>query len=416
MKRTLRSAVALVTATLFFLFPLLSTSAQPLQQDQTFLSALTGEEIDLGMGGDVVFIPEQYNTSASGDYSEEFVWYTAGMSNFELMFVQGPTTAVEYMDVTLSNMIEYYDTFAVVDSVNGENAAWFLGEAELQGDPLLVYFEYEVDVFGDIDFGVMQFSYKDSLIDDMELSQTNVTVGGRETPMNPDLDALNAAVGVDTTETPVATADGSGVSGVGNRGTRVTRQSTSNDDDATPAVDDGTDWEAMGLVSGSEWVSPTHDSRLTWDEELWEFPSDYDQAIMVSDSGYDVLTLQSTDGMGYVFITVDSANGYDPASMVEYWVSDEYLSTFEKEIVILDSSTTRDSASIVYSTVNSKNEPLITIMDVTFEADGTAVYSQLSAAPSTIADVYGQYVDGVQLNGAPVNLTWTLEEIAALAE
>lgn len=203
---------------------------------------------------------------------------------------------------------------------------------------------------------------------------------------------------------------------------RQTRTGLLDDEDSTPEVDDNTTtadldgWEELGLVSDSEWESPTIGSVVTWDTVTWEFPTDYEEAIMVNGAeGYDVLTLQTTDGLGYVYITVEEDTGTSPADLTAYWMSPEYADSFTNEITLFETATTANTASVVYETTNTADQPLFVVVEATFMDDGTLVFSQISAAPETIHDVYGQYLEGVEVNGVALDTTWTVEEVQDLA-
>lgn len=412
MNRFWKSTTVAVATTLLVAMPWLSASAQPTATDTVFTSDLTGEEVNIGDSGLLQFMPDSYSVSESGDYAEEYIWYTGGYSNYELILVQGPTDASEYMDITDQNMANFYDDWEMIDGQDGDDSSWFLGQANYQGTDLLVYFEYQTDVFGDIDLGYMQFADEQDLLDDMSLSQDEVTVGTESVPMNPDMNALESALGssspTDDTEATAEVGDDSG-----NLDTILGQIRGSSNDEveatAEPEVA-GDDWESMGLQGADTWVSPTFDSQITWDTDSWEFPTDYQYAIYLGD-GWDSLTLTTVDGLGYVFITVDQQFDNTPKSLVQYWQSAEYLDSLADDAEIVDFATTRDTASIVYTSTNTEGEPLMTILDASFQDDGTIVFSEISAAPETIDAVYQQYVDGVELNGAPLNLTWEVEEI-----
>ncbi|MCA9832427.1 MAG: hypothetical protein KC435_00610 [Thermomicrobiales bacterium] len=414
MNRFWKSTTIAVATTLLVAMPWLSASAQPAASDTVFVSELTGEEVNLGNSGAFEFMPDVYSVTESGDYAEEYIWYTGGYSNFEVILVQGPTDATEYMDITDSNMGTFYDAWDVIDSQDDGDTSWFLGEANYQGTDLLVYFEYQTDVFGDVDLAYMQFADPIDLLNDMELSQNEVSIGTEMLPMDPDWDALESAIGGGSTDDVDATAE-TDVNAEDAKLDDILGQvrGTSNDEEveATAETDlAGEDWESMGLEGADTWVSPTFDSEITWDTDSWEFPTDYEYAIYLGD-GWDSLTLTTVDGLGYVFITVDQQFDNTPQSIVDYWQTDEFLASRGPDVEVVDVATTRDSASIVYTSTNTAGEPLMTIMDVTFEDDGTAVFSEISAAPERLDDVYQQYIDGVELNGAPINLTWDVEEI-----
>src|SRR5699024_5120713 len=142
-------------------------------------------------------------------------------------------------------------------------------------------------------------------------------------------------------------------------------------DSDTGAVADG-DWEAMGLISDSEWESPTFGNTITWDTN-WLFPEEYDMAIIVNDDPlYDSLTLETVDGLGYVFINVEEVLDTTPVSQADYWNSPEYAERFEdRDFEIVEVSTTRDTATVIYQTVNNADQELYVVLTATFLDEDT---------------------------------------------
>lgn len=456
MKLRTRTITGLLFTILLMVMPFAHVSAQPSEMDTVFTSQLTGDDIDIGDGTELQFVPDQYAFNGNESFQEEYIWIWSTSASFELILVDGPTDAAEYTDITLGNMETYYDAWTLLDTEADATNAWFIGEGEIEGDVLIVYYEYEVDVFGDVDFAYMQFASDVDLIPNMQLSQDQITVGGLSVPLNADLETIadllglptddaestpedettststsrtsrtsrTTAVDSDDTEATVTTGTTSRTSRTtsvdeddsndsetsGNKGTRAT---TSSDTDDTGDTGLG-EWSTLGLVDDAVWESPTHGSTVEWDLDLWEFPLDYESAIIVDPDGWDSLTLQTTNGLGYVFVTVDYTGDNTPRTLLDFWQSEDYLSGVGPDAVIIDSAQTRDSASIIYTTVNLADEPIMVILDGSIQDDGTVVYTQLTAAPDTIAEVYADYVDGVFYNGGTLNLTWDVEEIDEL--
>lgn len=508
MKRTLFSLVLLLGLVL----PAATEAmAQPTVADQTFVSELTGDEVDLGASGDITFIEENYDFRETVSFQEEYIWFTYGWSNFQLVLIGGPNESADYHDITLGNMEEFYDGWELIDEEITDEHSWFLGEGELNGSSLIVYYEFELDAFGDVDLVFMQFTDITTLQSDLEYVQGEVTIGGDSLLPQTDAAEVAALTGYETS-TPEASpdsdeeddattgrsrtsrggtdaADGTGEddsdTGVSrtsrggaddadgtedvdeedesdsdrsrtSRGgsadtdeedestSRTSRTSRSGSDDAedttnesetdrnsrvgragntlTTPTDDGEaddstpvsggDWDAMGLISDTEWESPNHGNVVNWDASMWEFPPDFEHAIVVNeDPPYDILTLQTVDGLGYVYITVDLAYESTPSSMIDYWTSDDYAEQISTGVTVLETGTTANSATLVYETTNSIDQPLTVVMEATFLDDGGIVFSQISAAPDTIHDVYAQYVEGVEIDGAPLEMTFTVEDI-----
>lgn len=454
MKRTVLSVVML----LGLLISPAYAAAQPTSRDTAFTTEYSGLEIDLGNSGDLAFDPEEYSTSEFDGGSEEFVWAGTQWSNFQLIFVEGNNNSEYYMDVTLENQNEFYDSFELLDSDVTDEDGWFVASAELDGFELVVSYFFTLDAYGDTDFALMQFGSADAFVEDMEIAQSEITIDGE--PILADVDTQDIAdllpagdlTDEDDAETTPAsddedvetTPDAGDDGEEGSDGILDPYEPDSTpggisfpiddiDEDGTPDIgtgdgteedvsDDSTaeaaegDWDSMGLVSETEWVSPNYDISVTWDDATWLFPEDYEYAIFLGeDPIYDSLTLETVDGLGYVFVTVEEADGTTPDSQVEFWESPDYAERFEGEFEVVESSSTADTAAIVYETVNNADQPLYVVLTATFMDDGTIVYSQVSAAPETIQDVYGQYVDGVEFDGGPLNMTYTVDDIIEMA-
>jgi hypothetical protein len=171
----------------------------------------------------------------------------------------------------------------------------------------------------------------------------------------------------------------------------------------------------MGLVSDTAWVSPNFQTSVTWDGGMWVFPTEYEFAIYLNDDPvYDSITLETVDGLGYVFLTVREPGNRTPDSLADYYTSAEYADSFEAGVTIIEVSTTQNTVAVVYETVNSRDQPLMTVLTATFMDDGTVIFTQVSGSPERIQDVYAQFEDGVQINGVPLELNYTAEEIAVL--
>lgn len=475
MKAFWKSTAALLTTILIVLMPVANATAQRADTaGDTFESELTGEEIDLGTSGYFTFLEDDYDLRENRSFSEEYIWFTGGWSNFQVVMIDGPSDSESYTDTTLSNMEQFYDPWAVVDQEINDDDGWFVGVGGIDDDELVVFYSFQADVFGDMDMVVMQFSDPSAFADDMTTAQEEVTIGGspvfegfdgeeiqamigdgsESTPESDDEDDNTSETGTSRTSRTSATTDdeddeadadataesessgnrtsrtsSTGVSEdedaeetSGNRTSRTSRGETQ-DDDADNVEEDvesspvaGGDWSDMGLISDTEWESPSYGTTITWDDSIWQFPSDFDSAILINeDPAYDILTIETVDGLGYTYVTVDYVYESTPDSLIEYWQSPEYAEQYSNGIEILETGTTATSATLVYETTNNIDQPLMVVLEATFLDDDTVIFSQISASPDTIGDVYEYYIDGVEINGAPIDATFTVEDIRDIA-
>src|SRR5690606_4358678 len=112
-------------------------------------------------------------------------------SNFQIVLVAGPNEPVDYHDITLGNMVDYYDSWEVLDEEITDDSSWFLGEAGVGDQKLIVYYELERDAIGDVDLVVMQFTDISTFQGDMEFVQNEVLIG--DEPLLPNTDAAALA-------------------------------------------------------------------------------------------------------------------------------------------------------------------------------------------------------------------------------
>lgn len=477
--------------------PGLALAAQPADTDTSFESVLSGDIVDLGTSGEITFVPESYDVSEGRTVSEEYIWFTYDWSNFEVVIVGGDVAADEYYDLTMGNMMEFYEVFEVIEENVGTDHAFFLANATYQGSEMVVFYDYQVDALGDFDLLVMQFAPADALVMDMEFVQQEVTIGEQPLLVNTDPQEIQSILdggstgtgegestptsgnptgtgitermgrlgdantgstataeateasgttrttrttateeatatettgttrttrttrttGTTATEEPTPTETASTSTG-GTRTTRTTRTTATTQTTPTEAATEtaGGDWASMGLVSDTEWVSPNFQTSVSWDGGMWAFPTEYEYAIYLNeDPVYDSITIETVDGLGYAFVTVRDAGDRTPDTLADYYTSQEYADSFDAEVTIIEVSTTDNTVAVVYETVNARNQPLMTVLTATFMDDGTVIFTQISGAPERIQDVYAQFEDGVLVNGVPLVLNYTSDEIAVLA-
>lgn len=539
MKRTLYSLVVLLG---LLITPIAGVAAQPTASDQTYISEITGEEIDIGSSGQISWIAENFDYRETPSFQEEYIWFTYGWSNFQLVLIDGPNVAQTYHNTTLGNMEEFYDSWNLIDEEITVERSWFLGDAEVGGQELIVYYEFELDAYGDVDMAFLQFTDVSTFQRDLEFVQSEVTIGG--TALLPNTDAAELAAltgegsgtpdsspdadqdtetgrtsrtsrtstdtpdeddedatasdrsrtsrgGSDATTEDDAEDDESTTSRTSRGGSDATTEDDAEDDESTTSrtsrggtdatteddaeeddesttsrssrggtdattgddntsetdggdgdrqsrsgrlitsltgtdaetdEDDGStpvsggEWDDMGLLSDSEWESVSYGTTVSWDTASWEFPHDYPYAIVINDDPpYDMLTIQTTDGFGYAYITIDLAYDATPRGLIDYWTSEDYSDQISNGVYVLETGTTANTATVVYETSDSLDRPLVVVLEATILDDGGIIFHQISAAPDTIHLVYEQYVNGVQIDGIPLEMTFTVEDIREIS-
>lgn len=386
MKRTL-----LVVTTILGLFiPISATNAaQPSQFDQTFTSITTGIEFDLGPSGDITFLPGDYEIRDTPPVLGEYIWFTYHGSNFQVLLIGGANDTLSSHDATMGNMFDAYDSWVVIAEQIEVDFSWFIGEAQIGDQIIIVLYSFELDAYGDVDLMVMQFAQPGTLQSDLEFVQSQVTIGSGPLLSHIDAGAVAEVAGVELAMDQQ----------------RSTSQSQS-----------GGEWESLGLLSNSEWQSPNHGLSIGWDVTLWEFPFDYELAITIEgEPPYDSISLERIDGTGYMFITVDAIfEDGNPNDLLEYWTSQDYLGNVRNGALLRASILTTTSAMIVYETVVDSGESRVVVQEATYLDNGTIVIAQMWGTPASIHQVYGAFVDGVFLNGQAVTPAGTVEDISDL--
>jgi hypothetical protein len=448
--------------------PSLALAAQPAATDTSFESALSGDVIDMGTSGQITFLPESYDLSQGQTVAEEYIWFTYNVSNFELVIVEGDIAVDEYYDLTLGNMVDFYHEFEVIEEDIGTDRAWFLADVNYQGTELVVFYDYELDALGEYDLLVMQFAPAGSLVTDMEFVQQEVTVGEQPLLRDTNLQEIRAVLDGDTTGTSGGDTTPESGSGTGGgitermgrvsdpvsgetptaqatettRTTRTTRSARATGTEAATATETTStpvrttrttrstgstqttsmasgEWESMGLVSDTEWISPHFGTSVTWDGASWVFPADNENAIFLSEDGdSDQISLQPVDGEGMGHVMVSDAGTLIPADLVGFWSSPHLMrGPNNEQVVVIDVQQTGNAAAVVYQFEDENGETVNMVVTVWFQDDGTMITTRMISSPENASTVYGQFIDGLQVNNESVGsfLIYTPEDIAELA-
>jgi hypothetical protein len=332
---------------------------------------------------------------------------------------------------------------------------------------MVVFYDYQLDALGEFDLLVMQFAPADAIGADMEFVQQEVTIGDQ--PILPNTNPQDVEVilsdgatgrGEGNTTTETDSGPGSGVNermgrasdpvtgdastpeateATGTtrttRTTRSTRTTGTAEATATPSTSTRTtrttrstqttttttaagEWESMGLVSDTEWVSPNFQTTVIWDGAMWVFPAGNEDAIYISEDGdANQIFLQSVDGLGMSDVRVSDAGTLIPADLVDFWSSPHlFRGPNNEEVVVIDIEQTQNAAAVVYQFVDENGESVNVVLSVRFLDDGTMIGTRIVSSPEDAPTVYGQFIDGVQVNGESVGslLIYTPEDIANL--
>lgn len=379
----------------FILSASLVSGSIPVSAQETIAtSTLSGLVVDIGTSGDGSFVdtsPEPYD---DWGYLQEDFLIIMDKGEIHISFAQGDVTTESWFTDSHQNLAQEFDAYSVLDEAVEPEQGWALTrETYWLHYDLVTYFEFYFEDVSDVSLGVAIHTTDANIIEYVEWTQQNILIGGDPVGMLAEVDHLEPLV--------------SGTASIEPRQIPGFTSSVA-------------DWEAQGLLSETEWMSPNNETSISWDETYWQFPFHRNNAIATdSATTEDVITLVTPDGNGHAFVYA-SANppGYSPQDWENWWSSDEYMAGMlgaNNEIAsLVDHASTDTTAGAIIYFVNDFGHAFVTITDVYIDDSGTAVTVFLTATPDDIANVYADYWDGVQSNGDFYPLTWSIEEIQAI--
>jgi hypothetical protein len=88
-----------------------------------------------------------------------------------------------------------------------------------------------------------------------------------------------------------------------------------------------------------------------------------------------------------------------------------------EQVVVIDVQQTGNAAAVVYQFEDENGETVNMVVTVWFQDDGTMITTRIISSPENASTVYGQFIDGLQVNNESVGsfLIYTAEDIAELA-
>lgn len=367
----------------------ISLAAQSLNTESVRTSQTTGIAIDLGTSGEAVFYDAGHYTSESDRYTLESFTVDFGTTVVIIDVMDGEVNVDEYM---LQSEKDIAATYHYTDWLGGswtDGHSWDVYSGAYKLDYReIVYLELIRDPESGLYFGIGVYGRAEDIPADIVWLQENVTI------------------------------DGEGIYGAADSAL-IESVITGNSEYVAEAVPipetTVADWEAAGLVSETEWHSPSTSTSFTWDGEQLVFPFSQSDAL-VTDSGLTTLELRTSDRRGEVRLTTAELD-LTPADMVASMTSDEYLQSEADSgrfITILDSRVSSENGSVIMLHSTDFDHPVVLIIDVYVNPEGVTIITEISAAPEDLADVYGIVWDSVQSNGDYYPLTWTIEEIEEL--
>lgn len=178
---------------------------------------------------------------------------------------------------------------------------------------------------------------------------------------------------------------------------------------------DLSDYEEFGLVSDTEYVSPQHDVDIVWNDN-WYFDESTDTPISSdTDTGMDSVSI-TWMGDSYVITYVDilESDGFTPEEYVEYWMSDEYMTTVAdpNAEILLDDSTETGGAVLYRDYLDDGTEisMLIEVKCLDRRCDLIA-YTTMIGTPESFGDAYTDAGDGIEIDGEALLSSFSTRQI-----
>lgn len=395
--------------------------AQPSTGGSRYVSKITGDAVDLGDSGSIAFAPEYEELIESEVHREEYLGFTTWWSVYVIGFIEGPITVFDLRQATTATMRQGFDSFEILAESQTADHSWFLASLESDGTNLRVYYEHQLNAFGDVGFVFIQYSDEANMVNDFSFVQQEVTVNESPILEHTDPQRLVTAlagqsetVGNDSDasllETMLQTESNE------NRDADVLSTLISGSQNDEPEAPPYEEWQDEGLVSESEWVSPLYGTSIGWNPAVWQFPYEYPHAYRTyDDPPYDGISLVSVaDGVWVDFNVHNTGSYLTRQSYLDWWLTAEYASDYTGGFEILDSKLTDSTVAVVAQVSDRQGRPMLLVMTASFLPDGKVVQSQLYVYPGQLAPAYGQLVSSITVNGSPLEFAWSTQELEAM--
>jgi hypothetical protein len=208
----------------------------------------------------------------------------------------------------------------------------------------------------------------------------------------------------------------------GDKGPRDEATEEADQDDDDEEVDP-TDWEAAGLLDDTEYESPQFGYAVEWSTD-WDLDLYYDdldndtQPVMSNtEDRFDTIYLAwqgEANAPVWIVVTGQEANRGTPDDEIEEWtdedwIEDQWASGIEVEVLLDDAG--RDSASVLYSLVDTDNDDAqFYTMYVAVYLDDYTLYLSFTAQEDYLEDGY-EALEDVEIDGDPLFQYFDWDEI-----
>lgn len=392
-------AISRVILTFFVLLSALHATSNATAQStkESVTSVVTGAVIELDSTDGAAFKPEYYalEEPAPGQQQESIVVVT-DMGQVMISFATGMQTPDTYIRRTISAAPGWYSDFVDILGYDSTNeSGWYLFRGTFRNN--LHDYSY-CEVYRGNDKGTvtvvnMYTATPDSALSLISWVQENLTIDGEHV--------------FTTTDEPAVEAMLDGTSGI--EPERVYGFSS-----------EIADWEEQGLVSDTEWVSPTWGTAVNWDGVKLYFPTHrYDTILVDSEINADYLYLygQNQDGLISVAINKQLERPADMTMQEFYqdrYTSEGWLTGSGMNYPSHAFTESENAVSVVYSTTDSLGNEIIYIRTVWEPTEDVFIVFDVTNRPELVAGTYLNVIDSVTFDGKPVEKLWSHDELTAL--
>lgn len=370
-------------------------TAAAAQSSGIYVSQMTGAEVDAT--GSWTYLDEL--TDAGSDY--EFVGLQSDFSIAAVAFFPGSANLELARDAFLDGFASEQDLIPIDRGAYGQ-VSYSLDLASVDGIEMGVFTVFQGSLLEGYAVLSVYMAPISFFASGMSSAQDSITLDG--TPLFEGVDPaglqdlLEPNAGASGGQTDVSPpVENESETGRGGQGT------------------DLSDYEELGLVSESEYVSPQHDVEVVWDDN-WYFDDSADDPISSdASSGFDSISITWT-GEAYVVTYIDilESEGFAPEDYVEYWLSDEFASTVldaDAEILLEESSDS--SGAVLYRDYLEDGTEISMLREATCldrRCDLMAT-TMMIGLPETFGDAYADAEDGIEVDGDALFTTFSSRQI-----
>lgn len=362
--------------------------AQRKSRNHTFEAPESGVVISLGSSGDAHFLPDEYVFGEYRHYSQEEIWFELEDSWNAVHIIKGNVTPKLWNNQNYTMIANYYDSWGeILGDGTDDDSAWFLTNAtyylNLQE---MIYTELYMDIGDGTTVAVAIWAHPSTLIERATWVQENVTVNGYSVFGDTDFGEIEQIKDGKADIAPVPI------------------------DFAESRIED---WEDDGLISDSKWESAHHNIVATWNTDVWNVPLKHPNPVGSNlEEKWSQVYMENNDRSGRSSIDVSTERlNLTIEGYVRRWTTEEFLTQIEVSSPALASTNDDYQGSIIVLSERRYGEVTIMIREAYLTPDGGLVMLSVQAAPEYLPGVYADWIDFIEINGEPIQPSWTQSDL-----